>query len=76
MNAAAEPSTQHGEAADVVAMAEIKSLKPSARVWEKKAGLFFLAKKDDVLANINARQKAAAQLEKEQEEQQQRRRPA
>ena len=59
---------QGGEQADIVAKAEVRSLKPQARVWEKRSGLFFLSKPEVVLENIEARQTAAEQLKKESQE--------
>ena len=62
------PPPPQGEHADTVAKAEVLSLKPQARIWEKRSNLFFLSKPEVVLENIEARQTAAEQLKKEQHE--------
>ena len=53
-----------GEDADIVAAAEIRSLKPGARVFEKKSSLFFLSTPGQALANIEARKQAEDEFNK------------
>ena len=41
---------------------EIKSLKPTRKVWEKRAGLFFLSDRDTALKNAEERIEAEKEV--------------
>lgn len=52
------------QATPTLAAAEIRSLKPGARVFEKKSSLFFLSTPGQALANIEARKQAEDEFNK------------
>ena len=57
-----------GEGLDTVVASELKSLKPGARVYERKSGLFFLTTRDAALETTQQRLKAERELEKHHEQ--------
>lgn len=56
--------TLYGEK-DEIAAAELKSLKPTAAVYERKASIFFLSSKEQALESIEQRKAATKDLKKE-----------
>ena len=53
---------------DEIAAAEIASLKPGAKVFEKKSALFFLSTKDVALEHLAAKKAASKELDKHRKE--------
>ena len=49
---------------DEIAAAELASLKPGARVYEKKSDLFFLSSKEEALEHLAAKKAAKEELKK------------
>lgn len=57
MSSAASHSEEHGlsEKDTVVAKAEILSLKPTARVYEKRSNLFFRVSREEAIQHLDAK---------------------
>ena len=53
---------------DEIAAAEIASLKPGAKVFEKKSALFFLSTKDVALEHLAAKKAASKELDRHRKE--------
>ena len=60
-----------GEGLNEVVASELKSLKPEARVYTRKSGLFFLTTRDAALKSTEERLKTEKELRQQQEKQQQ-----
>jgi hypothetical protein len=48
---------------DEIAAAELRALKPGAKVYERKSAIFFLSSRDTALQNTQERLSAEKQLE-------------
>ena len=55
----AEPSEKYSDTPDAIAQAELESLKPGRKVYERKSGVFFLSSKEEALKNVEKRREAA-----------------
>ena len=60
MSSSSAHSDEHGlsEKDTVVAKAEILSLKPGARVYEKRSNLFFRVSKEEAIQHLDAKKPA------------------